>query len=104
MKQSVIHWREVNMKARNRNLPDNATECLIMIPGKMLAKASFWTQNAVGRETKPYFLTGNDYIKPVTGMLWVPAKEVLLSMVTDNKKATMPASIAADPQKNGDNR
>ena len=82
MKQSVIHWREVNMRTKEHNLPDNGTACLVMIPGKQLVTASFWAKSISGRETKPYFLTGNDYIKPVTGMLWVPVKEVLRNGAT----------------------
>lgn len=82
MKQSVIHWREINMRAREHNLPDNGTACLVMIPGKQLVTASFWERTLTDRVTKPYFVSSNDYIKPVTGMLWVPVKEVLQNGAT----------------------
>lgn len=77
MKQSVIHWREINMRTKEHNLPENGTTCLVMKPGEKLFTGVFFTKTAIGRYTKPYFLTGNDYIKPVTGVLWVPVHEVL---------------------------
>ena len=82
MKQSTIHWREISMRAKEQNLPDNKTPCLVMKPGEKLVTATFFTRNTFGREVKPYFLTGNDFIKPVTGMLWAPVEEVLRNGAT----------------------
>lgn len=73
MKQSVIHWNEINMRAKVKNLPAPRTRCLICIPGKLLETALFFNSSP----GNPFFLRGNEVIKPVTGMLWIPASQII---------------------------
>lgn len=59
---TIIHWNQVNMRTKEKNLPREGQECLIFIPGKQLETARF-----VMPCGRPRFLRGNELIQPVSG-------------------------------------
>lgn len=73
MATTVIHWNKINMRGKEKNLPKEGQACLIFVPGKVIETARFCTPCG-----KPRFLRGNEFIKPVSGMLWVPADTIKL--------------------------
>lgn len=74
MTTTIIHWKRINMRAKDKNLPPKNCRCLVMIPGKRLETVTYRVPCA---GTTGYFLRENDSFRPLTGMLWIPETDIL---------------------------
>lgn len=68
--QSIINWREVNLRKKDPGLPtDTGIGCLVRWKDGNVIRtktATWWDK---------YFISGNEYIHPKTGMLWCRVDE-----------------------------